>query len=369
MANSPACPSTADVPVPALVRHARTPVFTLPASRCRSHACTCLFARLTPPVHAPSCSPSLLSFTRHLFTHARWRCLVLGALALVPGLSGICLGALAASPTLLVHTRARSHPVPPSRAHRDDWCTFFDDGDGVSISSASKSGPRVHTLSTHQCLHSLASHRAQFSAYWTALLPHLTSDASPSPRAYPFAHNRSLKAMPPLGLQHANVGWSTGIVGLYRSRLCLHPSQFPCPLHPHTPVERLFIALHIIRDPTAPPKLTKAEKKEEAERKQEEENECWNPAIKQVRDRLETFSNICGARIRSSSFVHKSRLQRANEQEDSDIGVFPSLMAMVLTLVVSSVGAAWAPQPGKLKDLAGTDPSKSPSPTKLFVNR
>ncbi|KAG9075178.1 hypothetical protein FS749_013176 [Ceratobasidium sp. UAMH 11750] len=130
---------------------------------------------------------------------------------------------------------------------------------------------------------------------------------------------------------------------------------------PTPPVERLFIALRIMRDPNAPPKLTKAEKKEEAERKREEEKERWNPAINQVRDRLETFSNIRGARMRSSSFVRKSRSQRANEQEDSDIGVFPSLMAMVPTLVVSSVGAGWAPQPGKLEDPAGTDPSKSSS--------
>jgi Ca2+-transporting ATPase len=41
--------------------------------------------------------------------------------------------------------------------------------------------------------------------------------------------------------------------------------------------------------------------------------------------------------------------------------ISPSLMAMVPTLVVSSVGAGWAPQPGKLEDPAGTDPSKSSS--------
>ncbi|KAG8737501.1 hypothetical protein FRC12_017141, partial [Ceratobasidium sp. 428] len=104
-----------------------------------------------------------------------------------------------------------------------------------------------------------------------------------------------------------------------------------------------------------------AEKKEEEERKREEEKERWNPAINKVRDRLETFSNIRGARVRSSSFVRKSRSQRGGEQDEQDIGVFPSLMAMVPTLVVSSVGAGWAPQPGKLEDPAGTDPSKSSS--------
>ncbi|KAF8606411.1 calcium-translocating P-type ATPase [Ceratobasidium sp. AG-I] len=138
------------------------------------------------------------------------------------------------------------------------------------------------------------------------------------------------------------------------------PLGFLIRLIPTPPVERLFIKLKVMRDPSAPPKLTKAEKKEEKERKREEEKERWNPAINQVRDRLETFSNIRGARMRSSSFVRKSRKQSANDQ-DSDIGVFPSLMAMVPTLVVSSVGAGWSPQPGKLEDPAGTDPSKSSS--------
>ncbi|KAG9085466.1 hypothetical protein FS749_004392 [Ceratobasidium sp. UAMH 11750] len=75
---------------------------------------------------------------------------------------------------------------------------------------------------------------------------------------------------------------------------------------PTPPVECLFVALCIMRDPNAPPKLTRAEKKEEAERKREEEKERWNPAINQVRDRLETFSNIRGARMHLSSFVCKS---------------------------------------------------------------
>lgn len=98
------------------------------------------------------------------------------------------------------------------------------------------------------------------------------------------------------------------------------PLGFLIRLIPTPPVERLFIKLKIMRDPSAPPKLTKAEKKEEKERKREEEKERWNPAINQVRDRLETFSNIRGARMRSSSFVRKSRKQSANDN-DSDIGV------------------------------------------------
>ncbi|ELU40116.1 cation-transporting atpase fungi [Rhizoctonia solani AG-1 IA] len=128
---------------------------------------------------------------------------------------------------------------------------------------------------------------------------------------------------------------------------------------PNGPVERVFIALRIMRDPNAPPKLTKEEKKAEEERKREEEKDIWNPAINQVRDRLQTFSSVRGARMRASSFVSKSRSQRGSIGEAGDVGVFPSLMTMVPTIVVSSVGAGWAPKPGKLEDPAGSDPSKS----------
>ncbi|KAH7342030.1 calcium-translocating P-type ATPase [Rhizoctonia solani] len=129
---------------------------------------------------------------------------------------------------------------------------------------------------------------------------------------------------------------------------------------PSGPVERAFIALHIMSDPKAPPKLSKEEKAEE-ERKREEEKDSWNPAINDVRDRLQAFSNIRGARMRASSFVRKSRQQRGSISDPEDIGVFPSLMTMVPTLVVSSVAAGWPHGPGRLEDPAGSDPSKSSS--------
>ncbi|KAF8754101.1 Sarcoplasmic/endoplasmic reticulum calcium ATPase 3 [Rhizoctonia solani] len=99
------------------------------------------------------------------------------------------------------------------------------------------------------------------------------------------------------------------------------------------------------------------EKKAEEERKREEEKDIWNPAINQVRDRLQTFSSVRGARMRASSFVSKSRSQR--EASAKLVTLVPSLMTMVPTIVVSSVGAGWAPKPGKLEDPAGSDPSKS----------
>lgn len=60
------------------------------------------------------------------------------------------------------------------------------------------------------------------------------------------------------------------------------PLDFLIRCVPTPPVERLFIALYIMHDPEAPPKLTKSEKKAEEERKREEEKEVWNPAINEV---------------------------------------------------------------------------------------
>ncbi|QRV90731.1 hypothetical protein RhiJN_18749 [Ceratobasidium sp. AG-Ba] len=70
----------------------------------------------------------------------------------------------------------------------DDWRTFFDDGGEVPPKSSKSNAPRVHTLSTHQSLYSLASHRAQFSACWMALLPHIASSGPLATRALSVMH-------------------------------------------------------------------------------------------------------------------------------------------------------------------------------------
>ncbi|KAG8738343.1 hypothetical protein FRC12_016795 [Ceratobasidium sp. 428] len=93
--------------------------------------------------------------------------------------------------------RGKQHPEDEREASssapgadEDDWRTFFDDADdgGDVPSKPTKSGPRVHTLSTHQSLHSLASHRAQFSACWMALLPHIASSRPLATRALGVLH-------------------------------------------------------------------------------------------------------------------------------------------------------------------------------------
>ncbi|CAE6474102.1 unnamed protein product [Rhizoctonia solani] len=79
-------------------------------------------------------------------------------------------------------------------------------------------------------------------------------------------------------------------------------------------------------DPKAPPKLSKAKREAEEERKREEAKNSWNPGINKVRNRLQTFSNIHGARVRASLFVRKSRQQCGSVGNDEDIGVFPLLL-------------------------------------------
>ncbi|KAF8708010.1 CBF/Mak21 family, partial [Rhizoctonia solani] len=79
-------------------------------------------------------------------------------------------------------------PEEPTPADQDDWRTFFDDAPSAKSATPKSNQARVHTLSTHQCLHSLSSHRAQFSACWMTLLPHIASSPSLAARALTVLH-------------------------------------------------------------------------------------------------------------------------------------------------------------------------------------
>lgn len=70
-------------------------------------------------------------------------------------------------------------------------------------------------------------------------------------------------------------------------------------LIPNGPIERLLIRLHLLNDPEALPTT----------RPDADAGE-WNSAINLVRDNLNTFSSVRGGRMRSSSFVVKSRSAR-----------------------------------------------------------
>ncbi|KAK7056424.1 Maturation and nuclear export of 40S ribosomal subunits interacting protein [Paramarasmius palmivorus] len=57
----------------------------------------------------------------------------------------------------------------------DDWRKFFDEDTTAKTTPKSKTPlGRVHTLTIHQSLHSLASHRAVFTRAWLSLLPKLS---------------------------------------------------------------------------------------------------------------------------------------------------------------------------------------------------
>ena len=133
-------------------------------------------------------------------------------------------------------------------------------------------------------------------------------------------------------------------------------------LMPNAPFEKLFIKLHLLHNPEVLPTTLP--------------NGEWNFAINRVRDNLGMFANVRGGRVRSSSFVIKSRSARLQDSPErptlyvyfalcvvpltlTDTILFrPSLMTMVPTLVASSIGAGWAPSPGSLSDPTHSDPSR-----------
>jgi Ca2+-transporting ATPase len=89
------------------------------------------------------------------------------------------------------------------------------------------------------------------------------------------------------------------------------------------------------------------------------EAEPWSGASAMVRDSLGTFANLRGARLRSSSFVLKSRLMRRNSKDTPKPMKTPLLMTMFPTLVAGTIVVQAKPTDGKLADPADADPSKS----------
>jgi len=120
------------------------------------------------------------------------------------------------------------------------------------------------------------------------------------------------------------------------------PLGFFVRLIPNGPIEKMLIALHLMRDPNHLPTVAT-------------EAEGYPSAIQIVRNELSTFANIRGGRIRASSIALKSRTRRLREANIR----LPTLMTMVPALVASSVGAGWTPQPNRLHDPANGDPSRS----------
>ncbi|TRM65028.1 hypothetical protein BD626DRAFT_547303 [Schizophyllum amplum] len=97
----------------------------------------------------------------------------------------------------------------------------------------------------------------------------------------------------------------------------------------------------------------------------EAEEDKWTGAVSLVRDNLGMFANIRGGRVRSSSFVVKSRSAKLNKDKHGDDKPVPpvtwsSMLTMAPTLMAGAVvaGQGWK-QRGSLSDPAGVDPSRS----------
>ncbi|KAF9484387.1 calcium-translocating P-type ATPase [Pholiota conissans] len=116
-------------------------------------------------------------------------------------------------------------------------------------------------------------------------------------------------------------------------------------LMPNGPFEKLFKFCRLIKEPKEILPTVKPDQ------------DGWNGAINMVRDNLSTFANLRGGRLRSSSFVIKSRSARLSSDERMGIS---SVLTMAPTLMIGAVAAGQAYlQPGSLSDPAHTDPSRS----------
>ncbi|KAM5535579.1 hypothetical protein V8D89_010746 [Ganoderma adspersum] len=72
-----------------------------------------------------------------------------------------------------------------ARDEEDDWRKYFDEPVVLTASGGKRpSAARMHTLTLHQSLHSLAAHRAVFTKAWLALLPRLSLASIQLTRAF-----------------------------------------------------------------------------------------------------------------------------------------------------------------------------------------
>lgn len=80
---------------------------------------------------------------------------------------------------------AEEEDEPAKEDEEDDWRKFFDE-DTSAKDLDKNAGPkgRVHTLTIHQSLHSLPSHKAVFTRAWLALLPCLSVANAQTSRAH-----------------------------------------------------------------------------------------------------------------------------------------------------------------------------------------
>ena len=82
--------------------------------------------------------------------------------------------------------------------------------------------------------------------------------------------------------------------------------------------ENFFKAIRLMSEPEVLPTV-----------QPDKDKDGWPGAIDRVRDNLSTFANIRGGRLRSSSFVIKSRLQRLSQDKQLTVWVSSFVLPVV----------------------------------------
>lgn len=93
--------------------------------------------------------------------------------------------------TELGQTPTVNDTVDQDKADVDDWRTYFDEKSEEESIEAQKA-TRSSQLSTHRALHSLESHRIQFSRAWLALLQRIKTVPEYSNRVLTILHRSVL---------------------------------------------------------------------------------------------------------------------------------------------------------------------------------
>ncbi|KIL58739.1 hypothetical protein M378DRAFT_86043 [Amanita muscaria Koide BX008] len=88
------------------------------------------------------------------------------------------------------------------------------------------------------------------------------------------------------------------------------------------------------------------------------ESDGWNNAISLVRDNLKFFASVRGGRLRSSSFVAKSRLAKIHPEATQTLKI-ASILTMAPTLMAGAIAGGQHYVKRDLSDPAQSDPSKS----------
>jgi U3 small nucleolar RNA-associated protein 19 len=81
---------------------------------------------------------------------------------------------------------------PDEQDEEDDWRAFFDTKPDEEVAGNIPADGRPSELSTHRALHSLQSHRAQFSAAWLAVLQRVKKSPEQSSRVLSILHRSIL---------------------------------------------------------------------------------------------------------------------------------------------------------------------------------